>query len=83
VTLSLPISEELLEALADALEPRLQERRRWRTIEETAGYLGLSVKQVRGLKERHPEIATKVGKRLLFDLVKAGEVLEQRRGQSA
>jgi hypothetical protein len=83
MSLALPIGEELLEALADALEPRLQERRRWRNIEETADYLGLSVKQVRGLKERHPEIATKVGKRLVFDLLKTGEVLEQRRGQAA
>jgi hypothetical protein len=83
VILPFEIPDELLDALADELEERLEERRRWANIEETAESIGLNVKQVRGLKERHPEIATRVGKRLVFDLWKVGEVLEQRRGHSA
>jgi hypothetical protein len=81
--LALPITSELLNALADELEQRLQERRRWAKIGKTAEHTELTVKQVRGLRARHPEIATWVGNGYVFDLRKVDEVLEQRQGQAA
>jgi hypothetical protein len=81
--LALPITSELLDALADELEQRLQERRRWAKIGQTAEHTELTVKQVRGLRARHPEIATWVGNGYVFDLRKVDEVLEQRQGQAA
>ena len=75
VSLSLPISDELLDVLAERLEERLRERRRWAEIEGVADYLGVSVRRVQDLRERGLP-AKKIGRRLLFDLRAVDEWLE-------
>jgi excisionase family DNA binding protein len=61
------LPDELVNALADRVIERVQERRRWAEIEGTAGYLGVSVRRVRDLHERGMP-GKKIGRRLLFDL---------------
>jgi excisionase family DNA binding protein len=75
IGLALPISEELLNALAEQVAERVRERRRWAEIEATAEYLGVSVRRVRDLHERGMP-AKKIGRRLLFDLRAADAWLE-------
>jgi hypothetical protein len=77
MSFAIPISDELLEDLSERLEERLRERRRWALIEQVADYTGLTVGQVRGLKHKYPEIATKVGKSNVYDLRKVDAVLER------
>jgi hypothetical protein len=52
MSLALPISDELLDTIADRIEKRLSERRRWADIEGVADYLGCPVSRVRHLRER-------------------------------
>jgi excisionase family DNA binding protein len=75
MSLALPISDELLDALADQVAQRVREKRRWADIGGTADYLGVDVRRVRDLRERGMP-AKKIGKRLLFDLREVDRFLE-------
>ena len=77
-SLAIPIGEELLDALADRLEERLQGRKRWATIKGLADYLGITVRQARGLRERG--LPANNARPLLFDLRVVDEWLESRAG---
>jgi hypothetical protein len=79
MSFAIPISDEFLDDLAERLEERLRERRRWGPIALVVEYTGLTVGQVRGLKRKHPEIATRVGKSDVYDLRKVDEALERDR----
>lgn len=93
MTLALPITEELLEALAGALEERLRERRRWADINGVAEYLNPGPHWKRdddaSLEQRKRDVryvrqlrekglpAKPLGKRLLFDLREVDAWLER------
>ena len=69
--------EELLDVLAAAVAERLEEKRRWVTLEGLAGYLGgISVRQARGLREQGLPAVN--GKPLIFDLREVDRWMEQR-----
>lgn len=67
MSLSLELSEDLVDALVERVTERLGEQNRWHTVESLAEHLHLSVRQVRGLRERGMP-AKRAGKSLLFDL---------------
>jgi excisionase family DNA binding protein len=76
MTVSLTISDEMVDALTDHVLERLEERPRWREIEGTAEYLGCSVRRVRDLHERGMP-AKKIGRRLVFDLRAVDDWMER------
>jgi excisionase family DNA binding protein len=77
VRLSLEFPEELVDALVERIRQQLDTERRWHTIESLAEYLNLSVRQVRGLRERGMP-AKRIGKRLVFDRLEVDRWLELR-----
>ena len=70
---SLPIPDEFLDEIADRVAERMSPR--WREIEGTAEYLGVSVRRVQDLRERGLP-AKLVGRRLIFDLKAVDRWLE-------
>jgi hypothetical protein len=76
MSLVIPFPDDLVDQLADRLEERLQERRRWANIEQTADHLGLTVRQVQGLRERG--LPAHNNRPLIFDLREVDEWMERR-----
>jgi hypothetical protein len=56
----------------------VEERPRWAPIEGVADYVGCSVRQVRGMREKGLP-ASRLGRRLVFDLREVDRFLEGRR----
>jgi phage terminase Nu1 subunit (DNA packaging protein) len=67
MTLALPISKELLDALTEQVAERLQEQRRWVDVEGAAAHYGVTPRRIRDWRERGMP-GKKIGKRLMLDL---------------
>jgi hypothetical protein len=81
VSLAIPFPDDLLDELADLLEERLQERRRWATVEQTAEYLGITKRQLENFdKTRGLQAAAVEGRPKIYDLRKVDELMEGHRG---
>jgi excisionase family DNA binding protein len=76
MSVALPLPDDFLDALVERVQERLQAGRRWQHIEGVAEYLGCEVSRVRALRERGLP-ATRLGKRLLFDLDEVDAWIEQ------
>lgn len=76
MSLAFELPDEFLNELVVLLEGQLRERRRWTDIDGVAGYLGVSVRRVRDLRERGLP-ARRIGKRLWFDLNEVDEWIDR------
>jgi hypothetical protein len=73
--LHIPVTAEMIDAIADQVATRLAERRRWAEIGAVADYLGVPISRVRYLRSIGLP-ARRVGRRLLFDLREVDGFLE-------
>jgi hypothetical protein len=73
--LTLELPDELVDALVQRVVDKLEAQNRWHSTESLAECLNMSVRQIRGLRERGLP-AKRIGKRLVFDLRAVEEWLE-------
>ncbi len=75
---AIELPDDVVRRIAVLAADVIDERPRWSGIEGVAEYLGCSVRQVRGLRERGLP-ASRLGRRLIFDLREVDRFLESGR----